>query len=271
MFGSLLICPVCKKGLIFDGCALRCESGHSFDVASEGYVNLLLGNKPGENIGDSRQMARSRSAFLNAGYYRSLSDKIGSIVAKEAPATILDVCCGEGYYFSHLCGITGASVYAFDISKEMVRLAAKRRCDATVFVANMTDIPVLSSSFDCAVHMFAPLYPKELLRVVRTGGILIDVSPGARHLWELKSIIYDEPYMNEEKSVEIPGFVMEREDRLEGKIEFHANSDIQALFRMTPYYYHSSGSDRRKLDEYSSLETKTDFLIRIYRRNNDEA
>lgn len=267
MFGTLLICPVCKNKLIFDGCALRCESGHSFDVASEGYVNLLLGNKSGEKIGDNRHMARSRASFLNAGYYRPLSEKIRSIVAQEKPDDILDICCGEGYYFSNLCDINGVSVYAFDISKEMVRLAAKRKCDATVFVANMTDIPVASESFDCALHMFAPLYPKELSRVVKAGGILVDVLPGARHLWELKSIVYDEPYLNEEKSIELPGFVLEREERLDYKIDILSKSDIQALFMMTPYFYRSSVSDRMKLDEYSSLETQSDFLIRIYRKS----
>ena len=40
--------------------------------------------------------------------------------------TLLDICCGEGYYTSAMGAVSGVDAYGFDLGKEMVRLAAKR-------------------------------------------------------------------------------------------------------------------------------------------------
>ena len=77
MIYELLRCPVCGRAFSENGGALRCEAGHSFDLAKEGYVNLLTGSKPADAMGDNKQAARYRRDFLNKDYYALLRDALG--------------------------------------------------------------------------------------------------------------------------------------------------------------------------------------------------
>ncbi len=261
-----LLCPVCKNELNKTERTFSCEKGHCFDMAKEGYVNLLTGSKAGALIGDNRDMARSRKNFLDKGYFKALADKLCEITIALKPETVLDICCGEGYYTQALSENCDTAVLGFDISKEMVRLAAKRKCNAEFFVANMADVPLADSSIDCAFHLFAPFCEKEFARIITHGGYLISVCPGADHLWGLKQALYETPYKNEEISPELDGFTLEKTVRAGDIITLESREDIDALFKMTPYYYHTSDRDKQKLDKLNTLKTQTDFYIRIYRR-----
>ncbi len=262
-----LLCPVCKRKLSKSGNTLRCENSHSFDTAKEGYVNLLTGSKNGSLIGDNREMSRSRKNFLDKGYFEPAAKAVCQELTKLNPEVVLDICCGEGYYTQLIKESCKCSVYGFDISKEMVRLAAKRKCGATFFVANMADIPLTDNSVDCAVHLFAPFCEREFLRVIKPGGYLISVCPGAEHLWEMKAALYDTPYKNEEVYPELEGFTAVKAFNSAHTASLTCREDIDALFKMTPYYYHTSSSDKEKLLALNSLETKIDFYIRIYRKD----
>lgn len=262
-----LLCPVCKSELSESNNALRCINSHSFDIAKEGYVNLITGSKSGSLMGDNREMSRSRKSFLDKDYFQPAAQSICRTLSDLNPSTVLDICCGEGYYTQLISQTLKADIYAFDISKEMVRLAAKRKCPAVFFVANMSDIPLADNSIDCAVHLFAPFCEKEFLRVIKPGGHLISVCPGAEHLWEMKSVLYDVPYRNDEHCPDIEGFTLQQAFNSTHTAHLACREDIDALFRMTPYYYHTSPKDKEKLLTLDSLETKIDFYIRIYRKD----
>ena len=146
----MLLCPVCHEPLVDDERGAACAGGHRFDRAREGYLYLLRSSKSGDSMGDPKSQARSRRDFLNRGYYAPLRDAMVELVREQAPGcaastgtpmTLLDICCGEGYYTSAMGAVPGVEAFGFDLGKEMVRLAAKRG-DATYFVANMKDIPV---------------------------------------------------------------------------------------------------------------------------------
>ena len=258
----MLICPVCGEVLSLGDRNGRCEKGHSFDRAKEGYFNLLRSNKNGDLMGDDKISARSRRDFLNKGYYSLLRDELVSMFA-EKEGSVLDICCGEGYYTSALALNPALRVFGFDISKEMVRLAAKRG-GTTCFVANLAAIPVASESIDYAVHLFAPFQEKEFSRVLKTGGHLFTVVPGAMHLWGLKEAIYDTPYLNDEKLPETDVLKPVGVKKVSGKILLASNEDIQAVFRMTPYYYHTSAADKEKIAQLPALETEISFVIGEY-------
>ncbi len=261
-----LLCPVCHKNMIKSGSSLRCESSHSFDIAKEGYVNLLTGSKAGTATGDNKDMARCRKSFLDKGYFEPLASGLCDVITRENASTVLDICCGEGYYAEYISSNTSAVVYGFDLSKEMIRLAAKRKSDARFFVANMSAIPCADGFADCAIHLFAPFCEKEFARVVRKGGCLVSACPGKRHLWQLKEALYATPYENEEVVPSIEGFELEKAFNINEIISLDCAQDIDALFRMTPYYYHTSQADKQKLSSLDKLNTLTDFYIRIYRR-----
>lgn len=54
-----------------------CPQRHQFDMAKEGYVNLLpVQHKRSRDPGDSAEMMQARRAFLDAGHYQPLRDAI---------------------------------------------------------------------------------------------------------------------------------------------------------------------------------------------------
>ncbi len=255
---SELICPVCREELNKIDGSLKCKNNHSFDFSKEGYVNLLITNKSGELIGDNKDMAKSRQDFLSKGYFSSLKNALADQIVGE---NILDICCGEGYYDDVA---EGKNLYAFDISKEMVRLAAKKNKDANYFVANISNIPIKSESIDFAFHLFAPFNEKEFSRVTKKGGKILTVVPGARHLFSLKEALYDTPYENDENPPKTEGLCLKDKILVKDKIFLDNKEDVESLFKMTPYYYHTSPEDKEKLP--SSLETEIEFALFLYER-----
>ena len=259
-----LCCPVCGGSLSLRGKAVSCARGHSFDIAREGYINLLRSQKSGDRMGDSKESARSRRDFLDKGYYRPLRDALTALFAGRR-GNVLDICCGEGYYTAALAENPALAVYGFDLSREMVRLAAKRG-GATCFVANLASIPVADGSFDYATHLFAPFHEREFSRVLRPGGTLYSVVPGRRHLWALKERLYDEPYPNDEELPAAGPLRLSGTQKIAAEITLNDPRDIEAVFRMTPYYYHTSRKDRDKLAVLETLTTEIEFVIAAYEK-----
>ena len=260
----MLICPVCRKPLLRLDRSYICEGNHSFDLAKEGYVNLLRTNRAGDKMGDDKLSARCRRDFLNKGYYAPLKEALQKIFA-DKQGSVLDICCGEGYYTSALGENPNLQVYGFDLAKEMVRLAAKRG-GATCFVANMAAIPVADNSFDYSIHLFAPFQEAEFLRILKPGGKLYTVIPGSEHLWGLKQTLYDTPYRNDEQLPETAVLRLISTQKVSAKITLASAEDIDAVFRMTPYYFHTSQKDRDKLSGLTQLETSIEFIIAEYEK-----
>ena len=260
----MLICPVCGTALIFQEKSVRCANGHCFDLAKEGYINLLRSSKNGDLIGDDKISARMRRDFLNKGYYAILKDELCRTFADKCGA-VLDICCGEGYYTSALGEHPQLQVYGFDISKEMVRLAAKRG-KGTYFVANLANIPVEKESMDYCTHLFAPFQEESFSSVLKPGGRLYTVIPGSHHLWGLKQAVYDTPYENDEILPETKQLRLVSKRKITGQITLVSQEDIQAVFRMTPYFFHTSQKDKDKLLSLDSLETPVEFVIGEYEK-----
>lgn len=252
----MLICPVCKKKLNKQDRTLFCSNHHCFDYAKEGYVNLLIGSKSGDKIGDSRESARARHSFLAKDYYKCLKDEIG----KRLNGTVLDICCGEGYYDQY-----DGELYGFDISKEMVRLASKSRKDNHYFVANLASIPIESESIDTAMHLFAPFNEKEFARILKKDGVLYSVIPGENHLFEMKEIIYDSPYKNDEEAPKCSELKLVSTSKVSDRVRINKD-DLKELFSMTPYFYRTSDSDKAKLDNVDEIQLTVEFVILEYRK-----
>lgn len=253
---SVLICPVCRQALFRQGNSLKCINNHSFDFSKDGYVNLLLTSKSGDKTGDSKESARARHTFLKKGYYGCLKKAI----SEKMCGTVLDICCGDGYYDD-----SSSSLYGFDISKEMVRLAARNNKNGNYFVANLASIPVMSESVDTAIHLFAPFNEKEFSRVLKKEGRLYSVTPGKNHLFEMKSIVYDKPYKNDEKTPDVTLLEVVSKQRITEKVEI-GTEDLKTLFSMTPYFYRTSPENKARLNNVDFIKLTVDFIITEYRK-----
>ena len=261
------ICPVCGKGLTNENKSYRCENGHCFDISREGYVNLLHGkNKSGSLIGDNREMALSRKQFLSKDYFSALSDELIKMIREYAPPrpTLCDICSGEGYYGERAKNAIDCELISFDISKEMLRLCAKRKKSDFCFVASNSKIPLESESVDLAFHLFAPFQEQEFSRIIKKDGVILTAVAGENHLIELKEILYDTPYKNDEAPPKTEKLIMKEKRKVSKKVTLQSREDIDALFKMTPYYYHTSDKDKAKLDGIESLEVTTEFVVYVY-------
>lgn len=270
MMDSVLYCPVCREDLAENNGSLVCGRGHSFDIAKENYVNLISGaHKSGDVSGDNKSMARSRKSFLDKGYYACLAEAVGDLLEELCPkdGNVLDICCGEGYYSAFLAEkYPSRRYYGFDLSKEMVRLAAKRKCGERFFAANIASIPVKDDSIDFAFHLFAPFHAQEFYRIIRPGGTLVTAVPGKRHLFAMKEILYDEPYENDGKAPETGSFTLYRTVNAGQTITLDSREDINALFQMTPYYYHTPAQGMKRLEQTDMLTTETDFVLYVLKK-----
>ena len=83
----------------------------------------------------------------------------------------------------------------------------------------------------------------------------------------MKATLYEKPYENEKVSPTLPGFSLCRAFNASQYITLENTQDIEALFKMTPYYYHTSENDKAKLLSLGTLTTRVDFYIRIYRKD----
>ncbi len=269
-------CPNCRHSLTGSDASgtLRCDNSHTFDIAREGYVNLLLAqNKRSKNPGDSDIMIKSRQRFLGAGFYESLGQGLAEIINQDCentPFNVLDIGCGEGYYLQQLSATSTQSnlqLAGVDIAKTAVRLAAKRNLAAQLAVASAYDIPFFANSFDVALSVFSPLCPMETARVLKPKGTLIMVGPGANHLNGLTDKIYTEhqPHRGNFRTVDdSKNFTLRTQLNICEEICV-TGTHIQDLLAMTPYYWHTQPEQQAALAELGQLSTTIDFDIRIYR------
>ncbi len=271
---SLFRCPVCGGPLVRGEQSYRCEKGHSYDIAKEGYTYLLPPNqKHSAAPGDDKGMAAARRDFLSKGYYKPLLNTLCSqILAYSGDAPVLlDTGCGEGYYtagiYHALCEVGKRPRMAgTDISKAILRYAAKREKGVEFAVASSYHLPVADDSVDILLNCFSPLALEEFRRVLCPGGVFLYVVPAADHLWELKEVLYDQPYPNEEKETPYEGFSYEAIVPVEGSVHLESQADIHALFQMTPYYWKTPQSGVERLAELDHLDCRIAFRIHIFRK-----
>lgn len=271
---SEFICPFCKKSLKIVNNSLLCENNHCFDKAKEGYVHLLPSNKMHSRIpGDTKEMVNARREFLSAGYYKIFSDKLNELVLENSynGCHIVDAGCGEGYYTENIFNCLesqniDAHISGFDISKFAVRLASKRNKNIEYAVASIFDIPTANSHADIVTNIFAPIVENEFCRILKNGGVLIIAVPGEYHLWEMKTLVYDEPYVNELKHTEYDGFEFVKRVPVKGEIELCDNRQIQNLFSMTPYYWKTGIDGSCRIAECQYLKTQIHFDFLIYKK-----
>jgi 23S rRNA (guanine745-N1)-methyltransferase len=179
-----LRCPVCAEPVAASGQAVRCRRGHAFDVARQGYVNLVAGRVT--HPGDTAAMVDARARWLACGAYDFLSAELAAQVSGTA-GLVLDAGAGTGHHLARVLDENPDAVgLAIDVSKPAVRRAARAHPRAAAVLADSWQrLPVGDRAAAVVLNTFAPRNGAEFARVLRADGALLVVTPEPGHLGEL--------------------------------------------------------------------------------------
>ena len=262
-----LICPICGGELHRKERGYCCDKNHSFDMARQGYVNLLpVQQKRSLHPGDTREQVLGRRAFLESGCYAPISNTLNE-TARELGATgpILDVGCGEGYYSARLAEALGADLTGLDISKEAVRCAAAKYKGPQWLCGTAAHLPVADHSAGIVTSLFALTMAEEFKRVLRPDGLFFQVLAAEDHLLGLKSIIYPELKFKEKNTIpEVPGFELVKTVPI--RFTFTVEGEqVQNLLSMTPHVYRISKDGAARLAATEILSDTASAVLNVYR------
>ena len=185
---AYLRCPVCASPLAGAEGMLRCAGGHAFDVARQGYVNLLGGRQAAG--ADTPAMVAARVEVLAAGHLdlltRALTDAVGAMDSVP-PGLVVDVGAGTGH---HLAAVLDHQPDRFGLALDSSTAAARRAARAHPRLAAAVcdawrGLPLLDSCAGLVLNVFAPRNGAEFRRVLRPGGRLLVLTPEPQHLSEL--------------------------------------------------------------------------------------
>lgn len=267
-------CPLCHAPLTRKEKSYACPQGHQFDMAKEGYVNLLpVQHKRSRDPGDSAEMMQARRAFLDAGHYQPLRDAVAHWLASalsENITAVLDIGCGEGYYTAAFAGVVrdkGAETFGLDVSKSAIRAAARRYPQVTFCVASSHRLPFDDNSMDAIIRIYAPCKGEELARVVKEGGWVVTVTPGPGHLLELKGLIYDDVHLHAPHSEQLAGFSLKHQQSLAYELSLSGEEAI-ALLQMTPFAWRAKPEVWEALAKQNEFRCQTDFSIHCWQRES---
>ncbi|CAM4170098.1 23S rRNA (guanine(745)-N(1))-methyltransferase [Pseudoalteromonas byunsanensis] len=263
-------CPLCSAPLEQTQHSLCCQKRHQFDFAKEGYINLLpVQNKKSKQPGDNLQMVQARRAFFATEHYVFLREKLVEKLLKLAPNTVIDLGCGEGFYTHAIADSVDGQVYGVDISKAAVKYAAKRYKNVNFSVASIKQAPFPDNSADILLSVFAPIFAQELHRLCNDNGTLIIVSPGPKHLFELKQHIYDDVQLHD--VVDTPhGFVLKEHNLLEVQQQI-STGVLEHLIQMTPFAWKFKDSHYDALRNAKTHTVTLSFYISEFKKDEQKA
>ncbi len=261
------LCPICAASLqlTLSAKSYVCGNNHHFDLAKEGYLNLLpVQFKHSAEPGDNKPMMQARRAFLEAGFYEPMAKAVAMMIDANQPTHLLDLGCGEGYYSRTIAAHCSNTMmqHGVDIAKFAVAAAAKKQTNGRFIVASSNRLPYADQYFDFVLRVFAPSNDDELKRVLKPSGLLLTVTPGPRHLWQLKEFIYAEVKEHAPESAVPEGFERIDIQRISYKIAPNPQQRI-ALLQMTPFSWRANESVQQAIEDVAELEIETDFILTL--------
>ena len=307
---SLFICPLCQSPLQpaidiwrCDGSLHLKQTAHPFDVARQGYVNLLpVQQKKSKAPGDSQASIEARKRFLNAGHYQPLQalicQKMVELLAKKElpseqtgkPVNWLDIGCGEGYYTQAMAQTGMDTLIAADISKPaIVELAKASKAISSLWnqqdkndgietaviyplVTSAAHLPLRAQSINGISSIFSPILPEAFNEVLSDEGYLIIAKPDIRHLATMREALFDDVREHDsDKFLQelAPYFTLLNTYNVSTELKLSAD-DLADLLTMTPYAYRAHSEKRQALLASVATETfatEAKFVIYILQKN----
>ncbi|MBB5851791.1 putative RNA methyltransferase [Amycolatopsis umgeniensis] len=265
-----LRCSVCGDPVGSSERTVRCERGHSFDVAKQGYVNLLHARIPA-GTADTAPMVTARVDLLSSGVYLPLADALAKVASEQVKdGLIIDAGAGTGYYLAHvLDAVPAAHGLALDVSAVALRRAARAHTRASAAVWNLWEPwPVADSSSSLILNVFAPRNAPEFHRVLAADGLLAVATPNPGHLRELGDLVISVDGGKDARLEETLGERFDRVDRREVTERVTLSpAQIRQVVEMGPSAHHlHRGGRRERLDAITEpVDVTTSFSVTLYR------
>lgn len=239
--------------------SLVCGRNHSFDIARQGYVNLLQRAAPPH--ADSASMVAARHRFLDAGWFAPLTDAITA--ALSGAQRVLEAGTGTGHYVSsYLDSAPAAQALGTDISPASCRTAARRSSRLGVVVADTWErLPVCDGVADALLCVFAPRNPSEFARVLASGGRLVVVTPAPDHLIELRErlgLLSVEPEKLQRLDQSLKGFDLDTRADVRHELDLPEGA-VADLIGMGPNAFHGHPSP-------VAVQTTAAFTVSQFRK-----
>ncbi|MEG0380971.1 MAG: methyltransferase domain-containing protein, partial [Kurthia sp.] len=198
---QLFACPYCNESIqLKEGRTLFCENNHTFDLAKQGYVNMLT--HAVKSMYDS-SLFEARKRILDEMFYEQIYEEIVQVLSEIGQEiTVLDTGCGEGTHLKKIQEkFTGTLIGSgIDIAKEGIQ-AAKNYAHLMWVVGDLAKSPYAKNQFDAILNILSPANYEEFKRISKEGGIVIKVVPQSDYLKELRMLYYanstKEDYSNE--------------------------------------------------------------------------
>lgn len=265
-----LRCSVCGDPVGVTERTVRCDQGHSFDVAKQGYVNLLHARIPA-GTADTAPMVAARVDLLSSGVYLPLADALAKVASEHVEnGLVIDAGAGTGYYLAHvLDAVPAAHGLALDVSAVALRRAARAHTRAGAAVWNLWEPwPVADSSASLILNVFAPRNASQFHRVLTADGLLVVATPNPGHLRELGDLVISVDGGKDARLEDTLGALFTRVERHEVTQRVTlAPARIRQVVEMGPSAHHLHRDGRReRLDAIGApVDVTTSFSVTLYR------
>ena len=196
MSTSPLSCSVrnCGLPLVRHEQAFVCASGHSFDLARSGYVNLLQPqDRRSTAAGDSKLAVHARAALERSGVGLAIIEAViteALALGLRENAVVVDLGSGTGKMLGQLSTRLSVTAIGIDLSAAAAELASRRFPALTWIVANADRrLPLQDASVDVVLSIHGRRNPRECARVLTTNGLLWVALPAPDDVIELRALV----------------------------------------------------------------------------------
>ena len=183
---SLFACPICQESMQgYEQGRLTCSANHSFDIAKQGYVNMLTHSAASKY---SKDLFESRKTIIDSGLYDPLEEKIAELIGEAK--TVLDTGCGEGSHLARIMTQKQGIGIGIDIAKEGILAAARHYPKQIWCVGDLAKSPFAKTSFDVILNILSPANYEEFKRLLTSNGCVVKVVPQSGYLQQVRSQLY---------------------------------------------------------------------------------
>ena len=276
-FESIFSCPVCDSSMtVQEYQRLTCLNNHSFDIAKQGYLNLVthaVATKYTKALFESRQRL-----MHEAGFFRPVTDRMIEMINQsfgqtEEPILILDSGSGEGSHLAYIrqslkndFGIKTDGV-GIDISKEAITVAAKYYSELLWTVADLAKTPFKDQQFDLILNLLSPSNYTEFDRLLKPNGVVIKVVPGSNYLKELRERVFGGSAKQNYSNHETVNLFKRHYQFVETMPVYETvkldQSALQWLVEMTPLTWNVPKNELQSLSEHGFSELTLDLEILV--------